>query len=313
MCYGLLLSGMSAPQGSTIIMDRGIATADNINWLVEHGHRYLVVSREQSRRFDFSQAETITTSSRNEILVQQEIDPLTGDIFLRCYSKQRQEKEEAMVKRFKEKFEGSLVKIAEGLKNPKCQKKRYKIQERIGRLKAQSHGIGRHYKITLHPEEPDKDVHSLSWELRPVKGTILTDPGVYCLRTNDHSLAAETLWKTYIMLTDLEAVFRSLKSELGLRPIYHHKEDRADGHLFITVLAYQAVQILRRRLKAYGTNESWISLRDILSVQQRVTVTFKRRDGRTLHVRKATLPEPELTNLYKIRDPGENGYQSITI
>lgn len=97
-----------------------------------------------------------------------------------------------------------------------------------------------------------------------------------------------------------EAVFRSLKSEIGLRPVYHHKEERAYGHLFITVLAYQAVQVLRRRLKANDINESWISLRDTLSVQQRVTATFKRRDGRTLHVRKATLPEAKLANPYKI-------------
>ena len=49
----------------------------------------------------------------------------------------------------------------------------------------------------------------------------------------------ETLWRTYFMLTDCEAVFRSLKSELGLRPVYHHKPLRAEGHLFITVIAYQ--------------------------------------------------------------------------
>ena len=102
------------------------------------------------------------------------------------------------------------------------------------------------------------------------------------------------------MLTDLEAVFRSLKSELGLRPVYHHKEDRAEGHLFITVLAYQAVQALRKKLKAKGINESWISLRSLLSVQQRVTATFKQRDGRTLHIRKTTVAEPKLQRLYNV-------------
>lgn len=100
------------------------------------------------------------------------------------------------------------------------------------------------------------------------------------------------------MLTDLEAVFRSLKSELGLRPVYHHKEDRAEGHLFITVLAYQAVQALRRKLKAQCINESWTSLREVFSTQQRVTATFKQRDGRTLHVRKTTVAEPKLQRLY---------------
>ena len=99
-------------------------------------------------------------------------------------------------------------------------------------------------------------------------------------------------------MTDLEAVFRSLKSELGLRPVYHHKEDRADGHLFITVLAYQAVQVLRRKLKLQNVNASWSSLREIFSAQQRVTATFTQKDGRTLHVRKTTLAEPKLQALY---------------
>ncbi|MCY3875341.1 MAG: hypothetical protein OXF88_13745, partial [Rhodobacteraceae bacterium] len=54
---------------------------------------------------------------------------------------------------------------------------------------------------------------------------------------------AETLWRTYSMLTDVESVFCSLKSELGLRPVYHRKQVRSDGHLFISVLAYQLVQV----------------------------------------------------------------------
>ncbi|MBU4295707.1 MAG: hypothetical protein KJ862_07450 [Proteobacteria bacterium] len=136
----------------------------------------------------------------------------------------------------------------------------------------------------------------------PVAGTQLTHPGVYCLRTNEMNWDEASLWKTYIMLTDLEAVFRSLKSELGLRPIYHHKEDRAEGHVFITVLAYQAVQALRRKLKTQDINESWATLREIFSVQQRVTATSKQRNGRTLHVRKTTVAEPKLQRLYDALD-----------
>ncbi|MBU4084043.1 MAG: transposase, partial [Proteobacteria bacterium] len=82
------------------------------------------------------------------------------------------------------------------------------------------------------------------------------------------------------------------------RPVYHHKEERAEGHLFITVLAYQAVQLLRHKLKAKDINGSWNTLRNTLSVQQRITATFKQRDGRTLHVRKSTLAEPKLKAIY---------------
>ncbi len=72
---------------------------------------------------------------------------------------------------------------------------------------------------------------AVTWESQPRPGTMLTHPGVYCLRTNVGDWDQETLWRTYTMLTDLEAVFRSLKSELGLRPIFHQKQNRSDGHL----------------------------------------------------------------------------------
>jgi transposase len=77
-----------------------------------------------------------------------------------------------------------------------------------------------------------------------------------------------------MMLTDLEAVFRSLKGELGLRPIFRSKEERSDGHLFISVLAYQFVQVIRQRLRAHGIHESWSGLREVLAVQRRVTASF---------------------------------------
>ena len=129
-------------------------------------------------------------------------------------------------------------------------------------------------------------------------GTQVSDPGVYCLRSNETAWTPEQLWRTYVTLTDLEAVFRSLKSELGLRPIFHHKEARSDAHLFISVLAYQFVQVIRTRLADRGIHDSWDRLRKILQVQRRVTSSFKTREGRTLNVRKASLPEPDLAPLY---------------
>ena len=126
--------------------------------------------------------------------------------------------------------------------------------------------------------------------------TLATHPGVYCLRSNETDWSEARLWRTYTLLTDLEAVFRSLKSELGLRPIYHRKPRRAEGHLFITVIAYQLVQVIRKTLGERADGElnsaSWTTLRRVLGARQRVTATFKRADGRTLHVRKATVAEP---------------------
>ena len=140
---------------------------------------------------------------------------------------------------------------------------------------------------------------AVTWTRRPQDGSLVTHPGVYCLRSNETAWDEDTLWRTYTTLTDVEAVFRSLKSELGLRPIYHRKPARADGHLFITVIAYQLVQVIRTHLRAHGEHASWTTLRRILDGQQRVTATFRRPDGRTLlHVRSATQAEPDQRAIY---------------
>lgn len=293
-----MLDGLEAPPGALVIMDRGIATEENIGWLIKHHYRYLVVSRERVRQFDEDQSVAISTASDQTIHVRRVVSKDGSEVRLYCHSQERQEKENAMNKRFTERFESELAKLAAGLEKPRGEKRRDQLQQRIGRLQEKSRGIGQHYRIELVLDKTGAKVTGLTWEKEPVTGTRLTHPGVYCLRTNELNWDEATLWRTYIMLTDLEAVFRSLKSELGLRPIYHHKEHRAEGHLFITVLAYQAVQVLRRKFKAHGINESWTTLKEILSVQQRVTATFKKRDGRTVHVRKTTVAEPELKRLY---------------
>ena len=123
------------------------------------------------------------------------------------------------------------------------------------------------------------------------------------------------MWRTYTTLTDVEAVFRSLKSELGLRPIYHRKPARADGHLFITVIAYQLVQVIRTRLRARREHARWTTLRRVLEGQQRVTATFRRPDGRTLHVRTATQAEPDQRAIYDALgvDPHPGGVRKTLV
>ena len=197
------------------------------------------------------------------------------------------------------RFEAGLQQMSDGLKKPKSEKRHDKLLERLGRLKQKSRGASQHYQVNLVTDHSGKTVTAITWQKVPVPGTMATHPGVYCLRTNELAWDEEKLWRTYTMLTDLESVFRSLKSELGLRPLYHHKEGRSDGHLFISVLAYQCVQFLRVKLKAAGIADSWASLRDTLSVQRRVTATFSQRDGRSLHVRKATVAEPDLLAIYR--------------
>jgi transposase len=218
---------------------------------------------------------------------------------LYCHSPGRELKETAINARFVQRFEAGLQKLADGLKKPRGQKRLDRLQERIGRLKERSRGIGQHYQITLEPDASGQKAIALTWKQDPVAGSQLTDPGVYCLTTNETGWDEATLWRTYIRLTDLEAVFRNLKSDLGLRPIFHTTEARTEGHLFITVLAYQCVHLIRTELQKHGLNDSWATLRRILSVQRRVTATFRQPDGYTLNVRKSTLAEPGLRKIYQ--------------
>jgi transposase len=100
------------------------------------------------------------------------------------------------------------------------------------------------------------------------------------------------------MLTEIEATFRSLKTDLGLRPVFHHKEDRVTGHLFITLLAYHLVHTLRHQLKQLGIHLSWESIRNIMSTQQRLTLTLPTDDNKTIHLRTTTQAEARQKQLY---------------
>ena len=293
-----MLRDLGAGQHALVICDAGIATAENLAWLIQKGYRYLVVSREPHRQFDAEQATALESAGGETIRVHKVLSEDGQEVRLYCHSPGREKKEVAIVQRFVERFEQGLAKLAEALAKPRGEKRYDKILERLGRLKEKSHGIGQHYEITVQPDQSGKKVSAITWSKVAKPGSMLTDPGVYCLRTNELTWEAEMLWRTYILLTDLEAVFRSLKSELGLRPIYHSKEERTDGHLFITVLAFQFVQFLRTHLKAHNIHDSWSTLRETLTIQRRTTTSFRQRDGRTLHVRKTSTPEPELQKIY---------------
>ena len=294
-----MLTALQAPKGALVVMDRGIATQDNITWLAEQGYRYLVVSRERKRTFDLASAMTVTTATQQPVHLHKVLSEDGQETRLYCYSEAREQKEKAIAERLAKRFEKALTTLSEGLSRPRTQKRIDKIWQRIGRLKEKSRGVAQHYDIDVTSSEDGTQAIAITWRRRPINGSMLTHPGVYCLRSNQTDWDEETLWRTYITLTDLEAVFRSLKSELGLRPIYHHKALRTEGHLFITVIAYQLVQVIRRRLRQHGQSESWTLLRRILNGQQRITATFRRADDRALHVRKATVAETAQREIYQ--------------
>jgi hypothetical protein len=299
------------------------AAEANIVWLKEQSYHYLylVVSRERGRKFDPERA-TDTLTASNETFSPQRVPSEDGtEVRLYCHSPGREAKDTAISARFVTSFEAGLEKLAAGLDKPRGQKSWRisssvaDIQQRMGRLKEKSRGIGQHYEIVVIPDETGQKAAAITWTKTPVEGSMLTHPGVYCLRSNETTRNAKTLWHIYTMLTDLEAVFRGLKSGLGPRPVFHHKEDRTEGPLFITLLTYQLVQAIRRKPQVAGEGTSWTRLREVLSVQRRVTATFRQRDGHTLHVRKATTAEPAPRRIYDALeiDAAPGGIRKLTI
>jgi len=293
-----MLYGLDANKDAMVIMDAGIATEDNVQWLSDNGYRYLVVSRKRNRDFDPDKAISVKQTAGQHVRVQRMINEASGEIELYCHSELREKKEQAMQDKFAERFEKALQSLADGLHKKSCTKRYDKILERLGRLKQKHSRVAQHYNITVTPDPKSDHAKSIRWERNEKPHTQATHPGVYCLRTNETEWDETTLWKTYTMLTDLEGVFRSLKSELGMRPIYHQTEKRVSGHIFITLLAYHLVQTLRLQLKSQGINDSWQTLRCKMENQQRVTATFSCEAGRVLHLRKATQAEPEQKEIY---------------
>jgi len=293
-----MLTGLNGRKGSTVIMDAGIASEENVTWLREQGYRYLVVSRKRDRKFDPSQAILVKDMPGQEVKAQRIVNTDTGEIELYCHSQLREKKEQAMQDSFAKHFEDALQGIANGLSKKGCTKRYDKIIERVGRLKEKHAHVAQHYEITVTPDLETNKTLAITWERKEKPHTQATHPGVYCLRTNIDDWDEQTLWKTYTMLTDLEGVFRSLKSELGLRPVYHQLEERVNGHIFITLIAYHLVQTLRCQLKAQGIHDSWQTLRAKMENQQRITVVLKREDGKTIHLRQNTRAEPHQKEIY---------------
>jgi transposase len=293
-----MLAQLGAVPGVTVVMDAGIAPEANLAWLKQHGYQYLVVSRKQTRQFDPALASEVQTAGEDTIQVQRVHDPATGEVLLYCYSPARAAKDQAIDTKKASGFEAALQTLAAGLSKPRGTKNPAKIQQRIGRAKQKYPRAARHYTIDVVLDAASKHVSAIHWTQAPKPGSALTHPGVYCLRTTLSAPSDAELWHIYAMLTNLEAVFRSLKTDLGLRPVHHHIERRVEAHLFISVLAYYFVHTIRLQLKAYGIHHSWPTLRHTLATHVRITATLQRRDGRTVHLRKASRPEPQQQKLY---------------
>lgn len=277
----------------TIIMDAGIASEENIQWLQDHGYKYIVVSRK--RHMEFDQARGVAVKEReNDTVRAMRVERENGEVELYCHSQRKEQKEEAMKQRFSSRLEAELQHLAEGLHLPYRLKSAKKVCEKIGRLRQKYSRASRYYDITTQTDETGEKAIAIHYQkITPKPDDPNAHPGVYCLRSNQVQWDEQQLWSTYTLLTDLEAVFRSLKSELGMRPVYHQKTHRVEGHIFITLLAYNLVHQIRCQLKAQGIHDSWDKIRTTMSTQVRVTTSLRGERGEQIHVRKSCRPSAD--------------------
>jgi len=269
----------------TVVIDAGIATEENLQLLKEH-YQYIVVSRKKIDAADFDDCIVIKQTKQNQV----EAKRILGDdeILLYCHSHLKKQKEQSIQGRLEQNFHDQLKYIATSIHKKGGTKRYDKVLLRIGRLNEKYKQIARFYQIQV--EEKDGLACRVSWQYLKEQSDQRFSGG-YFLRTDRFDLSEKHIWSIYVMLTQLEDAFRTLKSELLLRPMFHQKENRNDAHIFITLLAYHVLLSIRTCLKQRGIHMSWRQIRDRMSTHCRLTNRFKTRDGHILFIRKCSEPE----------------------
>ncbi len=281
-----------------IILDAGIATNENLQWLRDNQYTYIVSARQDAPSMEL-EGELVPVGDLKNLVKAALVKSAEGDEkWLYCESEAKAAVAAQMKQSFKKRFEEDLQKLANGLTKPKGRRKYPKVLERIGRLKEKHKNISGCYEVNVKASEDGIHAASVDWRIIEEKmSEKLT--GSYFLRTNLVGMGPKELWSLYNTLRGIEDAFRFMKSSLGLRPVYHQKEHRVDGHLWITVLAYHLIQNCLYQLGKQGINHHWKAIRELLDSRIRVTIQAKTKEGAILYHRSTTKAEGEQVGIYK--------------
>ena len=301
-----------------IIMDAGIASEDNLKMLLKEGYEYICVSRSEHnnliKKIDESELVIFKNKSNKELSAlmfkeafdYEDIDGKPCQIQeSRIYVKSpdKEQKERAMDNKKLIRFEEGLKQIQKTINNPRGQRSIAQINQRIGRLKERNKGIVGSFEIDM--KHDGKDICSFNWELKPeVKRE--KKQGVYFLRTNIKEQQEEKIWQLYRIINEVEDSFSTLKSELNMRPNYHHSDATIEAHINLCVLSYYIVSFIRYRLKSNQINHGWLEIRRIMSTQKCSEHVSKIKSGKTLWTKYCTRPSVEANQIYQAM-----GYKNI--
>lgn len=230
------------------VFDRGIVSEDNLAAIRKRGGQYLVgTPRSQMKQFEAELLKDDWTEVRpDEVEVKKVAIPGGDETYILCRTKGRKEKEKAIRGRFSTRMEVALKSLGQTIETGRL-KDRNKMERRLGRIQATHPQVSDLYDVELRENSKGVRLHWVMKEDR--KAWRALREGAYVLRTNLQAGSAEELWTNYIQLTEAEASFRALKSELSIRPLFHQKEPRVKAHVMVAFLGCALWVTLKHLLK----------------------------------------------------------------
>jgi len=291
------------------VMDRGIVSEENLQAIRKRGGQYLVgTPRSQMKQFEAELLQEDWTKVRPDVEVKRVAIPQGNETYILCRTTGRKEKERAIRKRFSTRMEEALKRLQTTIAEGRL-KDRNKMERRLGKIQARHSQVNDLFEITLRDTPAGV---RLAWEMKAER-KVWRDlrEGAYLLRTNLQADSAEEMWSKYMQLTEAEASFRALKSELSIRPLFHQKEPRVKAHVLVAFLGYALWVTLKHLLKrrpaivpqpsASGVDSAQpFSPRKalaLLSTLQSADIVLPTTDGREIRLRRITEPTAEQKSL----------------
>ena len=293
------------------VFDRGIVSEENLAAIRRRGGQYLTgTPRSQMKRFEAELLQEDWTRVRPEVEVKKVAIPQGEETYILCRTSGRQEKEKAIRNRFSNSMETALKGLEKAIVAGRL-KDRNKMERRLGKIQARHPQVNDLYDLALR--DTAEGVR-LFWQMKEDRRNWRESrEGAYLLRTNLKAETAEELWAKYMQLTEAEASFRALKSELSVRPLFHQLESRVKAHVMVAFLGYALWVTLKHLLKrrpviapkptASGVDNvqplSPMRAIALLSTLQSADIVLPTTDGREIRLRRITEPTTEQKSLLR--------------
>ena len=289
---------------AVVVLDAGIATEENLKLIEAKGYKYLCVSRTKLKDYQAVPGRLtvlLNTKSNQTVRLRSVTTSKNTDYYLEVKSPAREKKEEGMKLQFEKRFEGELQKIHTALHRKGGVKKLDKVHQRIGRAKEKYPSVQHYYIIEVSGDATRNLATGISWKKDETKHQEKNESlGIYFLRTNLNVHDEIVVWNIYNTIREIENAFRTLKTDLDLRPIYHKNDDATMAHLHLGIVAYWLVNTVKHQLKNNGINSGWTEIVRIGNTQKVITTSGTNTDNKIITTRKCTLPNDNLKHIYNI-------------